>query len=70
MTRGKSMRAARERKGFSVYELADMAGVTPLTVYRLESDKIGGTLATVERLADVLDLSIDEYVGHGVKCHD
>lgn len=70
MTRGEAMRAARERKGMSVRGLAKIADISYMTIYRLESDEIGGALASVVRLADALGLSIDEYIGHEVEPYD
>lgn len=66
MTVGESAKQARLRKGFSIQELSDLSGVTQNSIYRLENDKNTPLLSTVELLADALQMSIDEYVGHGI----
>ena len=67
MTRGKAMRAARNKAGVSIEELAARAGVEKVTVGRLEREEHIGRLDTIELLADALGLSIDEYIGHEVR---
>jgi len=67
MTRGETMRAAREKAGLTVRQLAKKAGVTAQCVYRLEHDESPGTVNVVEALADSLGLSIDAYIGHEVR---
>lgn len=67
MTRGEYMRAAREEAGWMMADLAAQAGVAHTTLSYLERDLHAGTINTLEMLADVLGLTIDEYVGHTVK---
>ena len=67
MTRGESMRAARIKAGFTQGALADEAGIMRNTLGRIERDEHIGRIDTIELLADVLGISIDEYVGHEVK---
>lgn len=66
MTIGEAAKEARLRKGFSIQELSDLSGVTLNSIYRLENDRNIPLLSTVELLADSLQMSIDEYVGHRV----
>lgn len=66
MTRGKAMRAARKKAGLSLEELAARAGVQRNTVGRAERDEHVGRIDTIELLADVLCISIDEYIGREV----
>ncbi|MBP5461213.1 MAG: helix-turn-helix transcriptional regulator [Lachnospiraceae bacterium] len=67
MTRGQHMRACRKAAGLSLRELDAMTGITFVTINRLELDHHAGNIATIEILADALGVSIDEYVGHGVR---
>lgn len=67
MTRGETMRAARERAGLTVRGLAAKAGVCYMTVSRIENDETSCSLTSAELLADALGLSLDEYTGHEVK---
>lgn len=64
MTIGEAARKARVGKGFSIQELSDLSGVTLNSIYRLENDRNTPLISTVELLADALQMSIDEYVGH------
>ena len=67
MTRGETMRKWRERAGLSQCELAELSGISQVTISALEIGRnSGGNLDTIELLADALGLSIDEYVGHEV----
>lgn len=69
MTRGETMRAARERAGLSLRGLAKRAGVCYMTIKRTEDDETSCSLTTAELLADALGLSLDEYTGHKVRRH-
>lgn len=65
MTRGESMRNWRIRRGLSQAKLAELSGINASTISALELDRnSGGTMDTVELLADTLGLSIDAYIGH------
>ena len=65
MTRGESMRNWRVRRGLSQSKLAELSGINASTISALELDRnSGGTMDTIEILADTLGLSIDVYVGH------
>ena len=66
MTRGEYMRAARKEAGWMLSDLADAAGVSRGTLSQLERDMHAGSIETIMLLADVLGLTIDEYVGHYV----
>ena len=67
MTRGETMRKWRERAGLSQCELAELSGISQVTISALEKGQnSGGNLDTIELLADALGLSIDAYVGHKV----
>lgn len=71
MTRGETMRNWRIRRGLSQARLAELSGINPSTISALELDRnSGGTMDTVELLADTLGLSIDTYVGHSSRPMD
>ena len=70
MTRGEIMRMWREKRGLSQCELAELSGISQVTISALEKGRnSGGNLDTIELLADALGLSIDEYGGHEVIKH-
>lgn len=48
------LRRWRERRGYSVRELARRAGVTHVTVVRIENDQVSPTVMMLERLAKAL----------------
>ena len=59
------MRNWRIRRGLSQAKLAELSGINASTISALELDRnSGGTMDTIEILADTLELSIDVYVGH------
>lgn len=66
MTRGEAMRSVRIKAGLSLEELAERAGVQKNTIGRIERNEHIGRIDTIELLADVLCISIDEYIGREV----
>lgn len=52
----------RKAKGMSQEQLATRSGVHRVTIARFETGKISPTLATLERLAAALDVTIDQLV--------
>lgn len=65
MTKGESMRKARNRAKMSAEQLSRISGVPTTTIYALErSTSRNGRIDTIELLADALRISIDEYIGH------
>ena len=64
-TIGEAMLRARRRAGYTVRELAEEAGVGQSTIYRAEGNELYPSLMTVVACADVLGISIDEYIGRG-----
>lgn len=67
MTIGESMRAARERAGLTRRQLSERSGVHVLTIGKQERDESVPRLLNVIDLADSLGITIDEYIGHGVR---
>lgn len=48
----------RERRGYSVRELAERAGVSYVTVVKIENERMSPTVALLEKLAEALDISV------------
>lgn len=64
MTRGESMRKARNRAKLSAAQLSRISGVPISTICALECGTTkNGRIDTIELLADALRISIDEYIG-------
>ncbi|GAB4316203.1 MAG: hypothetical protein Kow0069_18340 [Promethearchaeota archaeon] len=55
-----SVRAERERRGWSVEELAQRVGVKPATISQLEAGRFEPSLALALRLARVLEMSVED----------
>jgi transcriptional regulator with XRE-family HTH domain len=55
------LRQWRERRGWSVRELARRAGVGYVTVVRIENDQISPTVAMLERLAQALGITVRDF---------
>ena len=62
-TVGESMRACRESKGIRQTALADEAGIARTALSRYENDKQYPGALILITLADILDVTLDEYVG-------
>lgn len=62
-----AMRKAREAKGLTRCKLAKSAGVDQHSLIGYETGENAPGLFNLIALADVLGLSLDEYVGHEVK---
>lgn len=67
LTTGQAMQLAREAAGYSRRELSLAAGLSKNMVGAYESDRTQPSLYALISLADVLGISIDEYIGHQVK---
>jgi len=57
------LRKARIDAGLSVAELARMADVSKKSIYSLEEGHRKGLIGTWRRLAETLDVPLDEIVG-------
>ena len=67
MTHAESMRIAREKAGLTIKELSEKAHVCENTLGNWEN---GHSLPRVDSaiiVADVLGISVAEYIGHRVK---
>ena len=52
----------RKARGLSQRALAEKAGVSRVTIARIETDKISPTLRTFEQLAAALDVPVSELI--------
>lgn len=52
----------REERAFSVRKLGELAGVTHVTVVRMESGKLDPRLSTVLRLCGALGITVDQLL--------
>ena len=68
MTLGQAMRKARKDAGLTIQELADKSGYSPSTISNAETDTHIPNVTTILDLADVLGVSVNEYIGH--KAHN
>ena len=55
------LRHWRERRGYSVRELARRAGVGYVTIVRIENDQVSPTVAMLEKLAKALGITAREF---------
>jgi len=55
---GVLLRSWRERRGFSLRQLAERAGVSYVTIARIEADKLSPTVMTLEKLAAALNITV------------
>jgi transcriptional regulator with XRE-family HTH domain len=67
LTTGQAMRLAREIAGYSQRGLSQAAGLSKNMVGMYEADRTQPSLYALISLADVLGISIDEYIGHQIK---
>ena len=64
------LRHWRERRGFSMRELAARAGVGFVTVSRIENGHLSPTVAMLEKLAEALGIGLRDFfpaTGRGTK---
>ncbi len=66
-TIGASMRKARKSRGVTMDELSAKSGVAVSTIWRAESDNGYPGVLVLTACADVLGISIDEYIGREVR---
>lgn len=59
---GKRLRALREQRGMSQYELANAARVSQGLIWQLEADRKNPGLETLLRLAQALSVSPEELL--------
>lgn len=66
-TIGESMRLARRVRGYSATELSELAGVSRTALYQAERGETFPSILNISALADVLGISIDDYIGRRVR---
>ena len=57
------LKIARQHRGLSLQRIAELAGVSKLTVIRIESGKTAPRDETLEKLAKALQVELDELTG-------
>lgn len=57
------LRAYRDLRGLTQAALAERAGVNRVTVAEIETGRKTGSVATLRRLADALDVTVDDLMG-------
>ena len=57
-----NLRAERARKQFSQEKLAEMAGMTPEYLARIEKEKYSPSLIVIVNLALALNISVDKLI--------
>ena len=67
MTHAESMRLARERAGMTVKELTEKAHLGENTLGTWENGHCLPRIDSAVMVADVLGISVAEYIGHRVK---
>lgn len=55
---GITIKSARLKRGVSIRQLADMAGVNKTTIQRIEKGEVSPSLEVLERILDALSLRI------------
>lgn len=58
---GVLLRQWRERRGYSVRQLAERAGVGFVTVSRIENGHVSPTVAMLEKLAKALEIDVRDF---------
>ena len=66
MTIGESMKRMRIKHGYRVRELAEETGIADTSIRNMEGNRQVPNILFVIALADVMGISVDEYVGHRV----
>ena len=65
-TISKAMRETREDFGLSQEQLSEISGVAVSTISAYETGKVLPGILNLVSLADALDTSIDDYIGHRI----
>jgi transcriptional regulator with XRE-family HTH domain len=55
------LRHWRDKRGYSVRQLAELAGVGFVTVSRIENGHISPTVTMLEKLAKALDIDVRDF---------
>ena len=60
---GENIRTIRKRRGLNQDELAELARLNRVTIAKYESGKVEPGAQALSRLADVLDVTVDDLLG-------
>jgi transcriptional regulator with XRE-family HTH domain len=61
---GLRIKAARNRKGITQDQLAELAGLNRVHLFRLETGRQSMTLRTLKIIADALDVKMRDLIGN------
>lgn len=64
---GKRLAKLSLERGWSYYDVAQKAGMSPSTLYKYYTQYIMPGVDTLAALADVFDMTMDELIGRNVK---
>lgn len=67
LTIGENMKKCRLAAGYSVTEFSELTGISEHSIRRYEADAVLPRLYNLIDLADVLQVSLDEYIGREVR---
>lgn len=67
MNFGKRLAKLSLERGWSYYDVAKMAGMSPSTLYKYYTQFIMPGVDTLAALADVFGMTMDELIGRNVK---
>ena len=56
---GAAIRVIRQLRGFGLRQLAQLAGISPTQISRIEQEKRGASEDARQRIADALDVPIE-----------
>lgn len=59
MSVGSNVRRIRKSKGYSILKIREITGLSKSTISEIENDKSSPTIATLEKLAEALGVSLD-----------
>lgn len=61
---GRNIKAIRGRKGVTQDQLAELAGLNRVHLYRIETGRQSMTLRTLKLIADALDVKMRDLIGN------
>ena len=61
---GRNIKAARAKKGVTQDQLAELAGLNRVHLYRIETGRQSMTLRTLKIIADALDVKMRDLIGN------
>lgn len=61
MSLGTIIRDIRKSKGYSIMKIKELTGLSKSTISEIENDKSSPTTATLEKIANVLDVPVTDF---------